>query len=48
MMVPVRDAPMILEVKWDAFLPSVIRDIIQIPGTHSAAFSKYAACRIYG
>ena len=48
MMVPVRDAPMILEVKWDAFLPSVIREIIQIPGTHSAAFSKYAACRIYG
>ena len=48
MMVPVRDAPMILEVKWDAFLPSVIRDIIQIPGTHSAAFSKYAACRTYG
>lgn len=46
--VPVRDAPMILEVKWDAFLPSVIRDIVQTPGTHTSAFSKYAACRIYG
>ena len=41
-------APIILEVKWDAFLPSVIRDIIQVPGTHSSAFSKYAVCRIYG
>lgn len=47
-MVPVRDAPMILEVKWDDFLPSMIRDIVQIPGVHTSAFSKYAACRIYG
>lgn len=46
--VPAGDAPIILEVKWDAFLPSVIRDLIQLPGIHSAAFSKYAACRIYG
>ena len=46
--IPVRDAPPILEVKWDEFLPSLIRDIVQIPGTHSSAFSKYAACRIYG
>lgn len=46
--VPVRDAPIILEVKWDEFLPSVIRDIVQLPGKHTSAFSKYAACRIYG
>ena len=46
--VPIRDDPIILEVKWDSFLPSVIRDIVQIPGTHTSAFSKYAACRIYG
>ena len=46
--IPAGDAPVILEVKWDAFLPSVIRDIVQVPRTHSAAFSKYAACRIYG
>lgn len=46
--VPIRDAPIILEVKWDSFLPSVIRDIVQIPGTHTSAFSKYAACRVYG
>lgn len=46
--VPIRDDPIILEVKWDSFLPSVIRDIVQIPGTHTSAFSKYAACRVYG
>lgn len=46
--IPAEGAPIILEVKWDAFLPSVIRDIIQVPDTHSSAFSKYAACRVYG
>lgn len=46
--VPAGDAPIILEVKWDAFLPAVIRDIVQVPGTHTSAFSKYASCRIYG
>lgn len=45
---PVRDAPIILEVKWDAFLPAVIRDAVQLEGRHTATFSKYAACRIYG
>ena len=46
--VPAGDAPAILEVKWDAFLPSVIRDIVQLEGRHTSAFSKYAACRKYG
>lgn len=45
--VPVGDAPAILEVKWDAFLPDVIRDIVQLESRHSTAFSKYAICRIY-
>ncbi len=38
----------ILEVKWDEFLPCVIRDAVQLGTTRTAAFSKYAACRIYG
>ena len=38
----------ILEVKWDAFLPEVIRDAVQLKGRHATAFSKYAVCRIYG
>lgn len=45
---PAGDAPIILEVKWDEFLPDVIRDIVQLEGRRTAAFSKYAACRIYG
>ena len=45
--VPAGDAPIILEVKWDAFLPSIIRDIVQLEGRHTSAFSKYAICRIY-
>lgn len=45
--IPAGDAPIILEVKWDAFLPSLIRDIVQLEGRHTSAFSKYAICRIY-
>lgn len=37
----------ILEVKWDDYLPDVIRDAVNLEGRRSAAFSKYAACRIY-
>ena len=46
--IPAGDAPIILEVKWDAYLPSIIRDCVQTPGRRVAAFSKYAQCRIYG
>ena len=45
--VPAGDSPIILEVKWDAFLPGIIRDIVQLEGRHTSAFSKYAICRIY-
>ncbi len=45
---PAGDAPMILEVKWDGFLPDVIRDAVTIPGRRVCAFSKYEQCRIYG
>ena len=46
--VPAGDAPIILEVKWDAYLPDIIRDAVQLPACRSGAFSKYAQCRIYG
>ena len=46
--VPAGDAPIILEVKWDGFLPGIIRDAIQLTGRRVSAFSKYAQCRIYG
>lgn len=45
--IPAGDAPIILEVKWDSFLPNMIRDIVQLDGRHTSAFSKYAICRIY-
>lgn len=39
---------MILEIKYDAFLPGIIGDIIQTGAVRQQAFSKYAACRRYG
>ena len=45
---PAGDAPMILEVKWDDFLPDIIKDAVSLPGRRVAAFSKYQQCRIYG
>ena len=45
--IPVPDSPCILEVKWDNFLPDVIRDAVQLGDRHSTAYSKYAASRMY-
>ena len=46
--IPAGDAPVLLEVKWDEFLPDLIRDAVSLPGRRMSAFSKYAQCRIYG
>lgn len=46
--VPAGDAPIILEVKWDEYLPDIIRDAVQLRDCRAGAFSKYAVCRIYG
>ena len=46
--VPAGDSPIILEIKWDEFLPDVIRDAVAIPGRRVSACAKYAQCRIYG
>ena len=35
----------LLEVKWDEYLPSVIRQAVQLKGVSAGAFSKYAASR---
>lgn len=45
--VPAGNAPVILEVKWDHYLPDVIRDAVQLKNSRVGSFSKYAACRIY-
>ena len=44
--IPVKESPIILEVKWDNFLPEVIRQAVQLP-VREQAYSKYAACRMY-
>lgn len=38
----------VLEVKYDAFLPAHVAGAVQLSGRMAGAFSKYAACRIYG
>ena len=39
---------MFLEVKYDAFMPAIIQDIIQTKAIRQQAFSKYGACRRFG
>lgn len=46
--IPAGNPVIIMEVKWDEFLPSAIQDAVQLKSRRAAAFSKYAACRIYG
>ncbi len=46
--VPAGNTPVILEVKWDAYLPDIIRDAVQVPFCRANAYSKYAVSRIYG
>ena len=45
---PAGDQPIILEVKWDEFLPDIIRDAVGLESRRVSAFSKYRQCRIYG
>ena len=42
--VPIANNPIILEIKWDEYLPDIIKDIIQLNRGRIGAFSKYAAC----
>ena len=42
---PAGGGAIILEVKYDNFLPDVIRSAVQLGGPSASAFSKYAACR---
>lgn len=44
---PLKGNPMILEVKWDEYLPGVIRRATALKDRGPTAFSKYAACRMY-
>jgi len=46
--IPAGEEKIILEVKWDEFLPDNIRYACELHNRMSGAFSKYGACRIYG
>ena len=39
---------MLMEVKYDAFIPGIIQDIVQVKNIRHQAFSKYGACRRFG
>ena len=43
--VPVSDGLTVLEVKYDEFLPEIVKMAVQIPNTQASAYSKYAVCR---
>lgn len=43
--VPAAIGVCIMEVKWDNFLPEIIRDAVQLPYASSGSFSKYEVCR---
>lgn len=45
--IPAGDAPILVEVKWDEFLPTIIRDTVTLPDRRVGSFSKYAQCRVY-
>ena len=38
----------VLEIKYDAFLPEIISCLLQTEGLRRQAFSKYGACRRFG
>lgn len=46
--VPAGDPIILLEVKWDEYLTSVIQRAIQVKNRRAGAFSKYQLSRIYG
>ena len=44
--IPAAQGICIMEVKWDEYLPEIIRDVVQLPHARTGSFSKYEACRL--
>ena len=44
---PIEDNVILLEVKWDEYLPGIIRKAAALKSREPTAFSKYAACRVW-
>ena len=47
MLAPAEGSPLLMEVKWDRFLPDVIQRAVSVYGITPSAFSKYAQCRVF-
>jgi hypothetical protein len=47
-LIPAGDEIVLLEVKYDAYLPDFIANLIQVDNRRAAACSKYAIARMYG
>ena len=45
--IPAGDQVIVLEVKWDEYLPSIIHRAVQVKNRRATAFSKYEISRIY-
>ena len=45
--IPAGDYVIVLEVKWDEYLPNIIRRAVHVRDRRESAFSKYERCRIY-
>jgi SPX domain protein involved in polyphosphate accumulation len=44
--IPIKENVILMEVKYDEFLPDIIKHLIQIDNQRSGAYSKYATCRL--
>lgn len=44
--VPVNGSPIIMELKWDNYLPDVINDVLQSVNKKQSAYSKYVSSRM--
>ncbi len=45
---PTQDEGILMEVKYDAFLPEIMQMAVRVPNRQAEAFSKYAVCRRFG
>lgn len=45
---PVDQGGILMEVKYDAFLPEIMQMAVRVPNRKAEAFSKYAVCRKFG
>lgn len=45
---PVNPGTAVVEVKYDGYLPDIVKDLVHIPNRMATAYSKYAFSRVWG